>query len=44
MPLDKPEVQDVTERKQMEQRLLDSNSFNISILNSLTSAIAVLDA
>ena len=35
---------DITERKQMEEKLRDSNAFNVSILNSLTSHIAVLDA
>ncbi len=35
---------DISERKQMEERLRDSESFNISILNSLTSHIAVLSA
>ncbi|MGR9012851.1 MAG: PAS domain S-box protein [Gammaproteobacteria bacterium] len=35
---------DITERKQMEEKLRDSEGFNISILNSLTSHIAVLDA
>ncbi len=35
---------DVTERKQMEEKLRDSDAFSISILNSLTSHIAVLDA
>ncbi|MGZ4990052.1 MAG: PAS domain S-box protein [Methylobacter sp.] len=35
---------DITERKQMEEQLRDSDAFNLSILNSLTSHIAVLDA
>ncbi|WP_292433422.1 PAS domain S-box protein [Methylobacter sp.] len=35
---------DITERKQMEKKLRDSDAFNLSILNSLTSNIAVLDA
>jgi PAS domain S-box-containing protein len=35
---------DITEHKQMEEKLRDSDAFNISILNSLTSHIAVLDA
>ncbi|MGZ5013910.1 MAG: PAS domain S-box protein, partial [Methylobacter sp.] len=35
---------DITERKQMEEKLRDSDAFNISILNSLTAHIAVLDA
>jgi len=34
---------DITERKQMEEKLRDSDAFNISVLNSLTSHIAVLD-
>jgi PAS domain S-box-containing protein len=34
---------DITERKQMEQKLRDSDAFSIGILNSLTSHIAVLD-
>jgi len=37
-------VTDITERKQMEEKLRDSDAFNVSILNSLTSHIAVLDA
>ncbi|MGZ8241889.1 MAG: PAS domain S-box protein, partial [Methylobacter sp.] len=37
-------VRDISERKQMEQKLRDSDAFNVSILNSLTSHIAVLDA
>ncbi len=36
-------ARDITERKQMEQKLRDSDAFNGSILNSLTSQIAVLD-
>ena len=36
--------QEITERKRMEQKLRDSDAFNVSILNSLTSQIAVLDA
>lgn len=35
---------DITERKRMEEKLRDSDAFNVSILNSLTSHIAVLDA
>ncbi len=35
--------QQITERKQMEEKLRDSDVFNVSILNSLTSHIAVLD-
>lgn len=35
---------DVTERKQMEEKLRDSDAFNVSILDSLTAHIAVLDA
>lgn len=35
---------DISERKRMEKKLRDSDAFNISILNSLTSHIAVLDA
>ncbi|MGZ5008497.1 MAG: PAS domain-containing sensor histidine kinase, partial [Methylobacter sp.] len=35
---------DITERKLMEEKLRDSDAFNLSILNSLTSHIAVLDA
>lgn len=35
---------DITELKQMEEKLRDSDAFNVSILNSLTSHIAVLDA
>ncbi len=35
---------DISERKQMEEKLRDSNGFKVSILNSLTSHIAVLDA
>ncbi len=34
---------DISERKQMDQKLRDSEAFNSSILNSLTSHIAVLD-
>jgi len=34
---------DITERKQMEEKLRDSNAFKVSILNSLTAHIAVLD-
>ena len=37
-------VRDITERKQMEEKLRDSDAFNVSILNSLSSHIAVLDA
>ncbi len=35
---------DITEHKQMEQKLRDSDAFNVGILNSLSSHIAVLDA
>ncbi len=35
---------DISERKQMENKLRNSNAFIVSILNSLTSHIAVLDA
>jgi diguanylate cyclase (GGDEF)-like protein/PAS domain S-box-containing protein len=35
---------DISERKQMEEKLRDSDAFNASILNSLTSHISVLDA
>ncbi len=35
---------DITEHKQMEQKLRDSDAFNVSILNSLSSHITVLDA
>ena len=35
---------DISERKQMEEMLRESHSFNISILNSLTSQIAMLDS
>ena len=35
---------DITKRKQMEEKLRDSEAFNLSVLNSLTSHIAVLDA
>jgi PAS domain-containing protein len=35
---------DISERKQVEEKLRDSNAFKISILNSLTSHIALLDA
>ncbi|HEY5139426.1 MAG TPA: PAS domain-containing protein, partial [Methylococcales bacterium] len=34
---------DITERKQMEEKLRETNAFKVSILNSLTSQIAVLD-
>jgi len=34
---------DISERKQMEEKLRDSNAFKVSILNSLTAHIAVLD-
>ncbi|MGZ5628431.1 MAG: PAS domain-containing sensor histidine kinase [Methylobacter sp.] len=37
-------VRDITKRKQMEEKLRDSDAFNVSILNSLSSHIAVLDA
>lgn len=36
-------ITDISERKQMEEKLRDSDAFNVSILNSLTSSIAVLD-
>jgi PAS domain S-box-containing protein len=35
---------DISEHKQMEEKLRDSDAFNASILNSLVSHIAVLDA
>jgi len=35
---------DINEYKQMEEKLRDSDAFNVSVLNSLTSHIAVLDA
>ncbi|MCK9397818.1 MAG: PAS domain-containing protein [Methylobacter sp.] len=35
---------DITERRQMEEKLRDRDAFNVGILNSLTSHIAVLDA
>jgi PAS domain S-box-containing protein len=35
---------DISEHKQMEEKLRDSDAFNASVLNSLTSHIAVLDA
>ncbi|MGZ4969321.1 MAG: PAS domain S-box protein [Methylobacter sp.] len=35
---------DISERKRIEEKLRDSEAFNVSILNSLTSHIAVLDA
>lgn len=34
---------DISERKQMEEKLRDSDAFNVCILDSLTSQIAVLD-
>jgi len=37
-------ITDITERKQMEVKLRDSDAFNVSVINSLTSHIAVLDA
>jgi PAS domain S-box-containing protein len=37
-------VLDITERKRMEEKLRDSDAFNVSILDSLTAHIAVLDA
>lgn len=36
-------ITDITERKQMEERLRDNEIFNASILDSLTAQIAVLD-
>jgi diguanylate cyclase (GGDEF)-like protein/PAS domain S-box-containing protein len=36
-------IADITERKQMEAKLREVDAFNVSILNSLTSNIAVLD-
>lgn len=36
-------IRDIGERKQMDKKLQESNAFNISILNSLTSHITVLD-
>jgi PAS domain S-box-containing protein len=35
---------DISERKRMEEKLRDSDAFNVGVLNSLTSHIAVLDA
>jgi PAS domain S-box-containing protein len=35
---------DITERKQMEEKLRDSRALNVSIINSLNAHIAVLDA
>ncbi len=37
-------IRDISERKHMEEKLSDSHAFNISVLDSLTSHIAVLDA
>ncbi len=37
-------ITDISERKQMEEKLRDSDAFNVSVINSLTSHIAVLDA
>jgi len=37
-------AQDISARKQMEAALHDSNTFNISVLDSLSAQIAVLDA
>jgi len=37
-------VTDISERKQMEEKLHDSDALNVSILDSLSSHIAVLDA
>ncbi|PPK78003.1 PAS domain S-box-containing protein [Methylobacter tundripaludum] len=37
-------VTDISERKRMEEKLHDSDALNVSILDSLTSRIAVLDA
>ena len=37
-------VRNISDRKLMEEKLLDSHDFNVSILNSLSSHIAVLDA
>ena len=36
-------IQDITERKRMEQALKDNEAFTLSILNSLTEHIVVLD-
>ncbi|MDP3878405.1 MAG: PAS domain S-box protein [Methylobacter sp.] len=35
---------DISERRKLEDELRDSNAFNVSILDSLTAQIAVLDA
>jgi PAS domain S-box-containing protein len=37
-------ITDITERNQMEKKLRDSDALNVSILNSLTSHIAVLNS
>ncbi|WP_292435926.1 PAS domain S-box protein [Methylobacter sp.] len=37
-------ITDITDRHQMEKKLRDSDALNVSILNSLTSHIAVLDS
>lgn len=37
-------LQDITARRQLETALHDSNAFNISVLDSLSAQIAVLDA
>lgn len=37
-------ITDITERTQMEKKLRDSDALNVSILNSLTSHIAVLNS
>jgi PAS domain S-box-containing protein len=37
-------ITNITERKALEQQLLELNHFNVSIINSLDSHIAVLDA
>jgi PAS domain S-box-containing protein len=36
-------VKDITEHKQLENKLSDSHTFSLNIINSLTSYIAVLD-
>jgi PAS domain S-box-containing protein len=37
-------VRDITERKRVENLLLESKAFNLAILNSLSATIAVLDS